>query len=221
MANTGYKGWTTLEQYYTDNGSATGTTKSNVSTDGDYVAPVSDTGTCPPVSYNSAAYSEYATRDNCGAGYDGTSVILTATAGQFTSYVSQADTNAQAIAWVQANVQSNANSTGSCTLLGTCYISLTNSVDGDYPSPDNSIEVIVSGYNTPVSLLLNSGTAYDSCVVSPSESIVVQVTASSYFVGVRAVYVNGYYNGGIYAGASVTTYFDGSTSTIDIVIGEG
>lgn len=215
------KGYTTLEQYYTDNGSATGTTKANVSTDGDYVAPVSDTGTCPPVSYSSAVYSEYATRNNCGAGYDGTSVILTATAGQFTSYVSQADANAQAVAWVQANVQSNANSTGSCTLLSTCYVSLTNSVDGDYPSPDGSIVAIVSGYSTPVSLLLNSGTNNTTCVVSPSESIVVQVTASSYFIGVRAVYANGFYNGAIYAGVSMNYYFDGSTSTIDIVIGEG
>ena len=51
MANTGYKGYSTLEQYYTDNNSATGTTKANTSGDPDYVAPVSDASTCPPPSY--------------------------------------------------------------------------------------------------------------------------------------------------------------------------
>ena len=55
MANTGYKGWSTLEQYYIDNNSATGTTKSNSSGDSDYVAPVSDTGTCPVTSYITAS----------------------------------------------------------------------------------------------------------------------------------------------------------------------
>ncbi len=47
MANTGDKGWTTLEQYNTATGEATGTTKPNVEGDPDYVAPVNDQATCP------------------------------------------------------------------------------------------------------------------------------------------------------------------------------
>ncbi len=44
---TGYKEWTTLEQYYTDNNLATGVEKPNVVTDGDYVSPAVDTTLCP------------------------------------------------------------------------------------------------------------------------------------------------------------------------------
>jgi hypothetical protein len=47
MANTGYKAWSTLEEYFTDTGDATGITKPNVDTDPDYVAPVYDTTMCP------------------------------------------------------------------------------------------------------------------------------------------------------------------------------
>ncbi len=47
MANTGYKGWTFLEEYYTDDNSATGVTKLNSEEDADYIAPVYDTTSCP------------------------------------------------------------------------------------------------------------------------------------------------------------------------------
>lgn len=47
MANTGYKAYAKLEQYDTLTGVATGITKSNISTDPDYVAPVYDTSMCP------------------------------------------------------------------------------------------------------------------------------------------------------------------------------
>lgn len=45
--NTGQKTYGMLEQYYLDNGVATGVTKANTSTDPDYVAPVTDTTACP------------------------------------------------------------------------------------------------------------------------------------------------------------------------------
>lgn len=47
MANTGYKGWNTLEKYNVETGEALGETKANISSDPDYVAPVYDTTTCP------------------------------------------------------------------------------------------------------------------------------------------------------------------------------
>jgi hypothetical protein len=47
MANTGYKGWNTLEEYNVSTGQATGNTKPNVDTDPDYVEPVYDTDACP------------------------------------------------------------------------------------------------------------------------------------------------------------------------------
>lgn len=47
MSNTGFKAYTNLEQYYLDNGVATGITKPNTIGDPDYVAPVLDLTFCP------------------------------------------------------------------------------------------------------------------------------------------------------------------------------
>ena len=47
MSNTGIKAYTNLEQYYIDNGIATGVTKPNSPSDPDYVAPVLDLAFCP------------------------------------------------------------------------------------------------------------------------------------------------------------------------------
>jgi hypothetical protein len=47
MSNTGFKAYTNLEQYYVDNGIATGVTKTNSISDPDYVAPIYDTVYCP------------------------------------------------------------------------------------------------------------------------------------------------------------------------------
>ncbi|HVZ95406.1 MAG TPA: hypothetical protein VG847_00920, partial [Chitinophagaceae bacterium] len=48
-ANTGYQGWTTLEEYYLDDNTAVdpAVTKDNVDTDPDYVAPIINTDACP------------------------------------------------------------------------------------------------------------------------------------------------------------------------------
>lgn len=48
--NTGFKAYANLEQYYLDNGVATGVTKVNDVSDPDYVAPVYDPTFCPPPS---------------------------------------------------------------------------------------------------------------------------------------------------------------------------
>jgi hypothetical protein len=50
MSNTGYKGYTNLEQYFLDNGTATGFIKPNDVSDPDYIAPVYDPIFCPPPS---------------------------------------------------------------------------------------------------------------------------------------------------------------------------
>jgi hypothetical protein len=47
MSNTGFKAYTNLEQYYLDNGVATGVTKPNTIGDPDYIAPVLDLTFCP------------------------------------------------------------------------------------------------------------------------------------------------------------------------------
>ena len=47
MSNTGFKAYTNLEQYYLDNGVATGVTKTNSVIDPDYIAPTLDLIFCP------------------------------------------------------------------------------------------------------------------------------------------------------------------------------
>lgn len=117
MGNTGYKSFASLELYYTDDDSYAGTTKANVNTDPDYIAPFLDTTSCPP---SARFYSEVRTltvaKNDCSSGYTGSSVTLTANANQFMSTVSQADANSQADVWLSANAQVYANSLGTCIL---------------------------------------------------------------------------------------------------------
>lgn len=115
MANSGYKSFETLELYYKDNNSPTGIEKPNVITDPDYIAPVLDTVSCAPgVRYYNTEKSIYATRNNCPISYKGTSVKVTAYPNQFASDISVADANIKALAWLEANAQTFANSSGTC-----------------------------------------------------------------------------------------------------------
>lgn len=121
MGNTGYKSFGALELYYVDDGSSTGQpTKPNVVTDPDYIAPVLDTATCAPsIRYYSVEKRLSAKKNNCGAGQIGSTVTLTALPNQFVSTVSLADANAQADAWLAANVQAHANIAGTCEIIPT------------------------------------------------------------------------------------------------------
>jgi hypothetical protein len=120
MGNTGYKSFATLELYFTDDNSSAGVTKPNVVTDPDYIAPVLDTVTCAPSTrYYSAEKKLSAIKNNCGNGYSGSKVTLTSYPNQFFSTTSVADANAQADAWLAANVQTYANNAGKCELTQT------------------------------------------------------------------------------------------------------
>jgi hypothetical protein len=57
-----------------------------------------------------------ATKNNCGGGQVGSSVVMTATANSFVSQISQADANAQANNYLTSNVQAYANNLGTCTV---------------------------------------------------------------------------------------------------------
>lgn len=73
------------------------------------------------ITYYSAVYSEIAYKNNCNSGYHGSEVTLTATAGQFTSTLSQEAANQLAINWVRENKQTYANVLGTCTVNPTMY----------------------------------------------------------------------------------------------------
>lgn len=65
--NTGYSTFTTLEQYYTDTNTATGVTKTNVNTDPDYIAPVSDPANCSTSSYQSVTLKTGTSTNVCAS----------------------------------------------------------------------------------------------------------------------------------------------------------
>jgi hypothetical protein len=121
MENTGYKSFAELELYFIDDNSYAGVRKPNIVTDiRDYIAPVLDTKTCAPsVRYYNTLLTKSAKRNNCSSGYSGSNATLTADANQFVSNSSVADANAQAEAWLAANVQTYANNTGICELTWT------------------------------------------------------------------------------------------------------
>lgn len=134
--NTGYKSYANLELYYLDDNSAAGQTKANTfGTDG-YIAPVYDAASCSPTPrYYNTVRTLNGTRNNCGGGYTGQTVTMTAQANMFISTVSVADANSQADSYLSANVQAYANSYGNCmvngdttppttpgTLTGTAYL---------------------------------------------------------------------------------------------------
>ncbi len=74
---------------------------------------------CSAVVFSSVEKSGVFTRNNCSAGYSGTSVTYTVAAGAYTSLISQADADALAQADVNANGQSYANTNGTCVQLIT------------------------------------------------------------------------------------------------------
>jgi YD repeat-containing protein len=73
---------------------------------------------CPSVTvYSNAALSQAFTRNNCGTGYQASSVTYTVAAGIYTSDISQNAANQQAADDVRLNGQNYANANGTCSLL--------------------------------------------------------------------------------------------------------
>lgn len=114
-------------------------------------------GTTPTV-YNSAEYSESATKNNCPNGYYGSTVTLTAAAGKFTSTVSQAAADLLAVQWVRDYKQDYANANGTCTINPTVYynVKLTGSLqkndcDSGYLGTSVSYEVPAFKYSSLIS----------------------------------------------------------------------
>jgi len=71
-------------------------------------------GTCTFLYYNTVQSGSY-TRNNCGAGYTGSTVTYTVAANTYSSTISQADANQKATNDVQSNGQNYANTNGTCT----------------------------------------------------------------------------------------------------------
>lgn len=73
--------------------------------------------TPPPVIYQSSAKSGSFTRNNCGSGQSGSTVIYSVPGSAYSSSLSQADADSKAAADVSTNGQAFANQTGTCTIV--------------------------------------------------------------------------------------------------------
>lgn len=87
-----YSNWTTVSGFSVGNCSSTGTT-----------------------TFSNTEQSQTFTRNDCREGDIGGDVIYTVSAGTYTSTISQADADQQAINDIQANGQTFANNNGTCT----------------------------------------------------------------------------------------------------------
>jgi len=86
-----------------------------------YLAPVDCNITvtinpAPTIFYN-VQKSQAFTKNNCGAGYQGSSVTYTVAAAKYSSTISQADADSKATADITANGQNYANVNGTCLLI--------------------------------------------------------------------------------------------------------
>lgn len=175
MENTGYKSFAFLEKYYTDDNTSTEETKPNVTSDPDYIAPILDITTCPPVirHYNSQQ-TKTVTKNNCSPGETGTEVELIAYANQFVSYDSITDANNQALAWLENNAQIYANNAGTCiadstpptsTFLSVSSVTSNSLILSWTPATDNGT---IAGYDIYKNGVLLSSTLSDVFTYSVS-----------------------------------------------------
>lgn len=115
-------------------------------------------GTCSvPITYYNVVEGSTFTRNNCGAGYDGSQVGYTILAGTYSSIISQADANQKAIDDVNANGQNYANAHGTCT------VSSTNNdfdMESDYTYVSGSLSL--SGNTVSGSLTFTSDVGFPS-----------------------------------------------------------
>lgn len=131
MGNTGFKRFSTLEEYYLDDNSGTGVSKANDINDVDYIAPVYDPSSCmPDLRFYNQLRTASANKNNCGSGYLGSSVEMKAMPGQFVSNISLDDANDKADIWLIENKQAHANLTGTCIAvsyypISGCYLDAT------------------------------------------------------------------------------------------------
>jgi YD repeat-containing protein len=99
---------------------------------------------------NIEAYSGQFTRNNCPAGYTGSTVTYTVPANTVTSSISQADANAKAQQKVQQEGQAYANANGTCTPTPTCNESVCMASGPEYRCVNGVCEVGFKVYTASV-----------------------------------------------------------------------
>lgn len=140
--------------------------------------------------FRNTAQSGTFTRNNCGSGYVGGSVTYTVGAGAYTSTISQADADQQAINDVNANGQNYANANGSCTQVQNVTVTLTNAFTTGYPYPV-TVEFQQSGVTKSSGTFPNSKTGSGSMTVQAGSYTLKFTLPSSYANSPMSFSLNG------------------------------
>jgi hypothetical protein len=130
--------------------------------------------------FYSAQESGVFTRNNCAAGQTGSTVTYTVPAYQYSSYISQADANQQAINQVNAGGQTYANANGTCTT--SCGFSWTSGLNAYQSSVSSSGGTGTFNLVFSPSSSFSSGTIGSitgSCAPSGTRFLTVQDGATS------------------------------------------
>ncbi|HZK96950.1 MAG TPA: DUF5977 domain-containing protein [Prolixibacteraceae bacterium] len=121
-----------------------------------------ENGTCtiiPTSVYYNVKITGTAWKNDCGTGYIGSPINYVVSENTYTSTISQADANAKATAYVDANKQRNANTYGSCSLItkATYYstqvsgTATKNSCGTGYTGSTVTYTVVANKYSSTVS----------------------------------------------------------------------
>lgn len=91
-----------------------------------YIGQPIDCGSAPAPKYENNLLSTNFTRNNCGGGFTPGIVAFVVKPGTYTSTISQADADQQAVNYTNANGQNYANANGTCTPIVSVNLTSTN-----------------------------------------------------------------------------------------------
>ncbi len=178
----------------------------------EYQYQSTSTAIVPPTIYSSQVQSGTYTRNNCGTGYTGSSVLYTVPAGTYTSIISLTDANSKAQTDVTTNGQTYANTYGTCT---SSSVSCSIVMNSGYSSATSSVTksgTTVSGYIVfyATSSAMTAGTMYQIASIGTTCAPTATRTFTT-SAGGRTWTVTVYSSGQIYAqmasgSATLNTY---------------
>jgi len=116
---TGFSIYSTLQEYFVDDDTATGETKPNISTDADYISPMESVD-CPKEFWNTEFIKNYQ-KTGCGEFATGSMVPYTVAAKSFKA-LSLSAANVLAENYADANGPAYANANGTCIPMTDVYI---------------------------------------------------------------------------------------------------
>lgn len=158
-------------------------------------------GTCSLIYYSAAKSGDF-TRNNCAAGFNGSTVTYNVPAGRYTSIISQADADQKAVNDVNTNGQNYANTNGTCTSSqvmkygslsynGTTSATFTSTLAGDITLSVNgeptyyfTISYSLTGAASRSGSLCASRTTY-TCS-SPSSIVLSNMPAGTYTISISS-----------------------------------